>query len=186
MEEGPLDFRKLRKGAQTPTRDKDSVGYDIKAPASYIIPSKTTGVICTGLAFAIPKGYYGRLAAKSQQAWQYSLVVLGGVIDPGYTREVFALIHVLGEKDFEIEKGKEFIQLILEGNTTPPLKEVKQLSPPTKTVKQYSVHTQKAVKRLTQTQPAGETVQSLHRHRYHLRERKTRKQTGADTCRYCH
>ena len=185
MENTPINFQKVRKGAQTPTRDKDSVGYDIKAPASYVIPSKTTGVIPTGLAFDIPKGCYGRLAAKSQQAWQYSLTILGGVIDPGYTKEVFALIHVLGGKDFEIEKGEDFIQLILEGNITPPLKRVKQLSPSTKTVKQYSAHTQKTVKRLTSTQTTGKTIPSPHNHGYQLRSRKFKKQTVETICTYC-
>ena len=113
----PLYYKKVRKGAQSPTRDtEDSVGYDIKSPSPHVIKSKTTGIVPTGLAFDIPKGLYGRLAAKSQQACQYSLLVLGGVIDPGYTREVFVLLHVLGEEDFNIKEGQEFIQLILENS----------------------------------------------------------------------
>ena len=58
------------------------------------------------------------------QAWKYSLIALGGTVDPGYSEEIYALLHVLGDKDYEIEKGKDFIQLILNKNITPPVREV--------------------------------------------------------------
>ena len=139
MEGEPLPFQKLREGACTPTRDtEDSAGIDIKAPDPYIIKAGTTGTIPTGLAFDLPKGQYGRLATKSQQAHQYSLLVLGGVIDPGYTGEVFAILHVLGEEDFEVKQGDDFIQLIVERISTPKLKEVKTLTPSLKKLKQYT------------------------------------------------
>ena len=103
----------------------------------------------TGLAFDIPKGQYGRLATKSQQAWEYSLVVLGGVIDPGYTREVFVILHVLGEKDFEVEQGKDFIQLVLEKNNLPTLTRSQEgYLQPTKEVKTYGSPVPKPPKRL--------------------------------------
>ena len=82
-------------------------------------------------------------------------------------------------------KGVDFIQLILEGNITPPVKEVKQLSPSVKTVKQYSAHTQKTVKRLIPTQPTRKTTPSPHSHGYQLRSGKFRKQTIRTTCKYC-
>ena len=68
-----LDFVKVREGACTPTRDtEDSVGYDLKSPSNYLIQAGTSAVIPTGLAIKIPKGYSGRLATKSVQAWRYS------------------------------------------------------------------------------------------------------------------
>ena len=110
MDQPPLDYVKIREGACTPTRDtEDSVGYDLKSPSNYLIQAGTSAAIPTGLAIRIPKGYSGRLATKSVQAWKYSLIALGGTIDPGYSEEIFALLHVLGGKDYEIEKGKDFI-----------------------------------------------------------------------------
>ena len=185
MEEQPLHFQKVRKGAYAPTRDKDSAGYDLKAPAPYTIKSKTTGVIPMGLAFDIPKGQYGRLATKSQQAWEYSLLVLGGVVDPGYTREVFAILHVLGEKDFDVDKGKDFIQLILEKNITPPLKEIEQLTPSVKKIKQYGTHVQKPTKRLIQVQPTRRTTFYQHTKKYRLRGGKFKRQIVKTTCKHC-
>ena len=147
MEKPPLDYVKIRKGACTPTRDtEDSVGYDLKSPSNYLIQVGTSAVIPTGLAIKIPKGYSGRLATKSVQAWKYSLIVLGGTIDPGYSEEIYALLHVLGGKDYEIEKGKDFIQLILDKNITPPVRQVSQLPPSTKKTKPYSKTTKEPLK----------------------------------------
>ena len=147
MDQPPLDYMKVREGACTPNRDtEDSVGYDLKSPSNYLIHAGTSAVIPTGLAIGIPKGYSGRLATKSVQAWKYSLIVLGGTVDPGYTKEIYALLHVLGGKDYEIEKGKDFIQLILDKYITPPVRQVAQLPPSTKKTKPYSKATKKPLK----------------------------------------
>ena len=142
-----LVFVKVREGACTPTRDtEDSVGYDLKSPSNYLIQARTSAVIPTGLAIRIPKGYSGRLATKSVQAWRYFLLTLGGTIDPGYSEEIYALLHVLGDKDYEIEKGKDFLQLILDRNITPPVRQVSQLPPTTKKTKPYSNATKEPLK----------------------------------------
>ena len=142
-----LDFVKVREGVCTPTRDtEDSVGYDLRSPSNYLIQAGTSAVIPTGLAIKIPKGYSGRLATKSVQAWKFSLIALGGIIDPGYSEETYALLHVLGGKDYEIEKGKDFLQLIMDRNITPPVRQVSQLPPTTKKTKPYSKATKEPLK----------------------------------------
>ena len=148
MDQPPLDYVKVREGACTPTRDtEDSVGYDLKSPSNYLIQAGTSAVIPTGLAIRIPKGYSGRLAAKSVQAWKYCLIALGGTNDPGYSEEIYALLHVLGGKDYKIEKGKDFIQLILNKNITPPVRQVSQLPPSTRKKKPYSKATKEPLKK---------------------------------------
>ena len=148
MDQSTLDFVKVREGTCTPTRDtEDSVGYDLKSPSNYLIQAGNSAVIPTGLAVRIPKGYTGKLAAKSVQAWKYSLIVLRRVIDPGYLEEIYTLLHVLGGEDYEIEKGKDFIQLILDKNITPPVKQVSQLPPSTKKTKPYSKATMESLKK---------------------------------------
>ena len=162
-----LDFVKVREGACTPTRDtEDSVGYDLKSPSNYVIQAGTSAVIPTGLAIRIPKGYSGRLAIKSVQAWRYSLITLGGTIDPGYSKEIYALLHVLGDKDFEIEKGKDFIQLILDKNITPPVGQISRLPPSTKKTKPYNKATKEPLKK-----PCKKGTE-------HLRTMKTTKKYG--------
>ena len=185
MEGDFLPFQKVREGACTPTRDtKDSAGLDLKSPSSYIVRAGTTGIIPTGLAFDIPKGLYGRLAAKSQQAYQYSLLVLGGVIDSGYTQEVYAILHVLGEEDFEVEPGEDFIQLILEENKTLLPKEVKSLAPSKKKTKQYS----QAASIPEKSPPQPETSrrqESPPIRKYRLRNTRAKRLTSRILCTCC-
>lgn len=176
----PIHFKKVRQGAYTPTKSTDnSVGHDIKAPITYQIKAGTTGVVPTGLAVDLPAGQYGRLATKSHQAWKYSLLVLGGVIDPGYTQEIFVLLHVLGEKDFNIEKGEEFIQLIIESSSTATLKEVEQLPISVKPIGQYGITVQKSVKRLNGPKTVKKTTICS---RYNLRRTKVRKPVVKTMC----
>ena len=77
-----------------------------------------------GLAIEIPIGNYGRIAAKSGHAFKYSLLILGGTIDPDYRGEICAVVHVLGDKDWKIQAEEEVVQLILEKGSTPKTQEV--------------------------------------------------------------
>ena len=77
-----------------------------------------------GLAIEIPVGNYGRIAAKSGHAFKYSLLILGGTIDPDYRGEICAIVHVLGDKDWKIQAEEEVVQLILEKGSTPKTQEV--------------------------------------------------------------
>ena len=148
MDQPPLDYVKVREGACTPIRDtEDSVEYDLKSPSNYLIQAGTSAVIPTGLAIRIPKGYSGRLATKSVQASKYSLITLAGTVDPGYSEEIYTLLHVLGGKDYEIEKGKDFIQLILDKNITSPVRQISQLPPSTKKTEPYSKATKEPLKK---------------------------------------
>ena len=100
-----LKYRKLREGAHSPTRATlESIGYDLKSPQRCEIKPKTSAAIATGLAIEIPAGHYGRLAPKSKLAWEYSMIVLGGVIDPDYTEEISVIILQFGRKGFDHRK----------------------------------------------------------------------------------
>ena len=128
-----LKYRKLREGAHSPTRATlESIGYDLKSPQRCEIKPKTSAAIATGLAIEIPAGHYGRLAPKSKLAWEYSMIVLGGVIDPDYTEEISVIIHNLGEKDLIIEKGQNCVQLILGKASILPRQEVNRLKTTTR------------------------------------------------------
>ena len=74
-----LRYSKLRPRACSPKRATEhSIGYDIKSPIDITIQSGTTALIPLGLAVEIPIGNYGRIAAKSEHALKYSLLILGG------------------------------------------------------------------------------------------------------------
>ena len=127
--EPPLRYSKLRPKACSPKRATEhSIGYDIKSPIDITIQSGTTALIPLGLAVEIPIGNYGRITAKSEHALKYSLLILGGTIDPDFRGEICAVVHVLGDKDWKIQAEEEVVQLILEKGSTPKTQEVPVLS----------------------------------------------------------
>ena len=89
-----VKIQKLRPGAVTPRRGSaDAAGYDLYAcPAdgqSVTIAPHATAMIGTGLALAIPAGYFGGVFARSGLASKQGLRPANcvGVIDADYRGE---------------------------------------------------------------------------------------------------
>ena len=95
-----VKIQKLRPGAVTPRRGSaDAAGYDLYAcPAdgqSVTIAPHTTAMIGTGLALAIPAGYFGGVFARSGLASRQGLRPANcvGVIDADYRGECTVALH---------------------------------------------------------------------------------------------
>ena len=73
----------------------------------------------TGLAVAIPEGYYGRVAPRSGLATKQGLNVLAGVIDADYRGEIGCLLHNTGTETVELPAQSKICQLIIEKIITP-------------------------------------------------------------------
>ena len=71
-------------------------------------------LISTGCSFAIPEGYYGRIADRSGNAWKCGVHVLGGVIDCRYRGEVKVILANLGcDEGYIIKRGDRIGQMIV-------------------------------------------------------------------------
>lgn len=77
------------------------------------------GMAKTGLAVAIPPGFYGRIAPRSGLASKHGLDVLAGVIDSDYRGEVCVLLYNTGDAPVTLAAGSKICQLILEQIITP-------------------------------------------------------------------
>jgi dUTP pyrophosphatase len=73
----------------------------------------------TGLAVAIPQGFYGRIAPRSGLASKNGLDVLAGVIDSDYRGEVCCLLYNTSGEAIELPAGSKICQLIIEQIITP-------------------------------------------------------------------
>ena len=73
----------------------------------------------TGLAVAIPPGFYGRIAPRSGLAAKNGLDVLAGVIDSDYRGEVCCLLYNTGDEQINLPAGSKICQLIVEQIITP-------------------------------------------------------------------
>ena len=110
-----LRYSKLRPRACSPTQATEhSIGYDFKNPIDITIQASTTAVIPLGLAVEILTRNYRKIAAKLEHAYKYFLIILGGFINPDFRGEIWAIIRILGDKDWKIQTEEKVVQLILE------------------------------------------------------------------------
>jgi dUTP pyrophosphatase len=115
-----LEFMRLHTEARLPTRGSlHSAGLDLYAVESLTIAAHARAGVRTGLAVAIPQGFYGRVAPRSGLAIRHGLDVLAGVIDSDYRGEIICALINHGDDPLEIEAGARVAQLIIEAIITP-------------------------------------------------------------------
>jgi dUTP pyrophosphatase len=115
-----LQFMRLDAAARLPTRGSPfAAGLDLYAIERLTIPARGRAAVRTGLAVAIPHGFYGRVAPRSGLAIKHGLDVLAGVIDSDYRGEILCALINHGEEPVEIEAGMRVAQLVIEKIITP-------------------------------------------------------------------
>jgi len=115
IQDGVLKFKKLDSKASLPTRGSSSAaGLDIYCMEDITIGPGARYLAKTGLAVAIPEGYYGRLAPRSGLAMKQGLDVLSGVIDSDYRGEIGCLLYNTGNDTIHLPAQNKICQLIIE------------------------------------------------------------------------
>ena len=110
-----LSFKRLSPRATLPKRgSSSSAGLDIYSIETVSIAPKQRLLVRTGLAVAIPEGFYGRLAPRSGLATNQGLDVLAGVIDSDYRGEVCCLLYNTGDETVDLPEESKICQLIVE------------------------------------------------------------------------
>ncbi|HKG12150.1 MAG TPA: dUTP diphosphatase [Pyrinomonadaceae bacterium] len=115
-----LPFKRLHPDAALPTRGSErAAGLDLRAVERVTIAPGGRAAVRTGLAVAIPEGFYGRVAPRSGLAVRHGIDVLAGVIDADYRGEILCALVNHGREPFEIEPGARVAQLVVEAIATP-------------------------------------------------------------------
>lgn len=119
-----LKIKKLTNTAQLPTHGSlYAAGLDLYAdiPSNHesnplIIEPHQTILIHTGLAMAIPSGFFGAIYARSGLASKQSLRPANcvGIIDADYTGEVMVALHNDSDNPQAIIHNQRIAQLILQ------------------------------------------------------------------------
>lgn len=114
-----VPVKKIREGATLPLHGSEqAAGYDLYACLDYndieIWSSKTIKVP-TGIAVAIPDGYFGAIFARSGLATKEGLRPANcvGVIDSDYRGEIIVAMHNDSETYKVIHDGERIAQLVI-------------------------------------------------------------------------
>jgi dUTP pyrophosphatase len=115
-----LRFKKLDDRAILPSRgSSSSAGLDITSIEEITLRPNERLVARTGLAVAIPEGYYGRLAPRSGLASRHGLDVLAGVVDADYRGEIGCIVYNTSTETVHLPAQTKICQLIIEKIVTP-------------------------------------------------------------------
>src|SRR6476659_9415735 len=115
-----LNFKRLDSRAVLPTRGSTAAaGLDLYSIDEIHIEPHQRVLARTGLAVAIPEGFYGRVAPRSGLAVKNGLDVLAGVIDSDYRGELCCALLNTGDEPIALAKGSRLCQLIVEQIATP-------------------------------------------------------------------
>ena len=115
-----LRFKQLDSSAVLPKRGSAlAAGLDVCCIEDLRIAPRQRVMARTGLAVAIPPGFYGRVAPRSGLAAKSGLDVLAGVIDSDYRGEIVCVLYNTGDETLNLPAGSKICQLILEQIITP-------------------------------------------------------------------
>ncbi len=93
-------------------------GVDLRAAVDLVLePGGGRGLVPTGLAVAIPRGYAGFIQPRSGLAMRHGVTCLNtpGLIDADYRGELKVLLVNTDPKEpFEIRRGERIAQLVIQ------------------------------------------------------------------------
>ena len=128
-----LNCKKLRPDAILPTRGSEqAAGYDLYACLDtplLTVPPHGTVKVGTGLAIAVPEGYFGALFARSGLASRQGLRPANcvGVVDSDYRGEWIVPLHNDTDRDRTVASGDRIAQLVVLPYLAVEFEEVEQL-----------------------------------------------------------
>ena len=126
-----VSFKKLVPEAHMPTyAHMSDAGMDLYASERTVVYAYHRRVIHTGIAMAIPEGYYGQVRPRSGLAVNHGITAISsGVIDAGYRGEIMVLLQNHGHMLFEVNVGDRIAQLLILPVLHAVLEETNELPP---------------------------------------------------------
>ena len=128
-----IKIKKLNEKAMLPSGGSaKAAGYDLYAcleEDTLVIAPHTTALVGTGLAAAIPEGYFGGIFARSGLASKQGLRPANcvGVVDADYRGEIKVALHNDTDQPQKIADGERIAQLVVLPVALPQLVEAASL-----------------------------------------------------------
>lgn len=103
----------LGEGAKAPyKKHSGDAGWDLFISRDCIIDPGATVDVHTDIKVDLPPYVYLRIVGRSSTLRKYNLMVNEGIIDNGFTGELFVCVHNLGKEPFKVEKGMRLAQVL--------------------------------------------------------------------------
>jgi len=103
----------LGEGAKTPYKKHiGDAGWDLFVSRECVIEPGQTVDVHTDIRIDMPPYLFARIVGRSSTLRNHHLMVNEGIIDNGYTGELFVCVHNLGDAPFKVEKGMRLAQVL--------------------------------------------------------------------------
>jgi dUTP pyrophosphatase len=123
-----IQVKKIDEAAILPkTMNPGDAAMDFSSLKDYQIQPGEKIIVETGIAVAIPQGYWGNIRDRSGLAAKNSIHTMAGVIDSNYRGEIRVVLINLGKEVYNIKAGDRIAQMIVEKHEDILIKEVKEL-----------------------------------------------------------
>lgn len=107
-----IDYE-LGEGARKPYKKyPGDAGWDLFVSRPCDIPPGESMDIHTDIRINMPPKTYARITGRSSTIRKHNLLVSEGIIDNGFTGELFVCVHNLGKETFHVEPGMRLAQMI--------------------------------------------------------------------------
>ena len=103
----------LGEGAKKPfKRYSGDAGWDLYVSRECVVQPGETMDVHTDISIDMPLRLYGRITGRSSSLRKHSILVNEGIIDNGYSGELFICVHNLGDKPFHVKPGMRLAQIL--------------------------------------------------------------------------
>lgn len=120
----------LGEGAKAPFKKHiGDAGWDLFVSRDCVIPPGETIDVHTDIKIDMPPYLYARIVGRSSTLRKHMLMVNEGIIDNGYTGELFVCIHNLGDEPFYVRKGMRLAQVLFHTIEDVRWSEVEEVAP---------------------------------------------------------
>ena len=103
----------LGEGAQRPFKKHEGdAGWDLFVSRECTIQPGETVDVHTDVRIDLPPRLYARITGRSSSLRKYDLLINEGIIDSGFTGELFVCVKNLGKEPFHVEKGMRLAQVL--------------------------------------------------------------------------
>ena len=103
----------MGEGAKRPVKKHSGdAGWDlyVSRPTT-IMPGETVDVH-TDVFMNMPPFLYARITGRSSSLRKHKLLINEGIIDNGYTGELFVCVHNMGDRPVTVERGDRLAQVL--------------------------------------------------------------------------
>ena len=111
---GNLLVALMNERSRMPTKTYTSdVGFDLYTSEETIVEPRGISEVHCGIRVELPWGTFAFLMGRSSTSYRLGLIVITGVIDPGFNGELFAQVVNTTDKPVKIEVGQRICQLVI-------------------------------------------------------------------------